>query len=104
MISIQLWSLRDAIADLGWDAVLDRVAGAGCRHVEPFGLAATLPLIAESLTRHGITTPTAHGDLTGDQLGPTVGGGRGGRGFRDRPSVLRRRSMAGGRRHPADSR
>src|SRR5690242_7207222 len=72
MISIQLWSLRDALADLGWDAVLDALAAAGCRHVEPFGLASTLPLISEALTRNGLTTPTAHSDLTGDQLGPSV--------------------------------
>ena len=72
MISIQLWSLRDAIADLGWGSVLDAVAAAGCRHVEPFGLAVTLPLIAESLARNALTTPTAHGDLTGDDLAPTL--------------------------------
>jgi sugar phosphate isomerase/epimerase len=72
MISIQLWSLRDAITSLGWDAALDALAAAGVRHVEPFGLAATLPLISEALTRNGLTTPTAHGDLTGDQLGPTL--------------------------------
>jgi sugar phosphate isomerase/epimerase len=72
MISIQLWSLRDAITGRGWDAVLDALAAAGCRHVEPFGLAATLPLISAALTRNGLTTPTAHGDLTGDQLDPTL--------------------------------
>ena len=72
MISIQLWSLRDAITGLGWDPVLDAIAAAGCRHVEPFGLAATLPLISAALTRNGLTTPTAHGDLTGDQLIPTL--------------------------------
>jgi sugar phosphate isomerase/epimerase len=72
MISIQLWSLRDAVTDLGWGSVLDAVAAAGCRHVEPFGLAATLPLISEALTRNGLTTPTAHGDLTGDELAPTL--------------------------------
>ncbi|HEU4544697.1 MAG TPA: sugar phosphate isomerase/epimerase, partial [Microlunatus sp.] len=72
MISIQLWSLRDAITGLGWGSVLDAVAAAGYRHVEPFGLAATLPLISESLTRNGLTIPTAHGDLTGDDLAPTL--------------------------------
>ena len=29
MISIQLWSLRDAITGLGWGSVLDAVAAAG---------------------------------------------------------------------------
>jgi len=72
MISIQLWSLRREIQEHGWNAVIDDLAQAGFVHVEPYAVAQTAPLLRAALMRTGITTPTAHGDLTGDSLGPTL--------------------------------
>jgi len=72
MISVQLWSVREEIDELGWDAVIDRLADAGFTHVEPFHVSRTLPALAPALARTGITTPTVHGELVGDELPRTV--------------------------------
>ncbi|MFH5879820.1 sugar phosphate isomerase/epimerase family protein [Arthrobacter sp. NA-172] len=72
MISVQLWSLRKEIFDLGWDPVIDTLAGAGFKHVEPFGISETAPLLLPALKRNEITTPTGHGEIVGDQLAATL--------------------------------
>jgi sugar phosphate isomerase/epimerase len=72
MISVQLWSVRDEIQARGWDAVIDTLAEAEFRHVEPFGIAQTAALLRPALSRTGLTTPTGHGELIGDQLAPTL--------------------------------
>jgi sugar phosphate isomerase/epimerase len=72
MISVQLWSLRDVAAVRGWDAVVADLAEGGFTNVEPYAVARTAPLIRDALRRHGMSTPTVHGDLTGDELPRTL--------------------------------
>lgn len=72
VISVQLWSLRKEIDDVGWDRVVGTLADAGFKHVEPFAIAATAPLLAPALARTGITTPTGHGEIVGEQLSATL--------------------------------
>lgn len=72
VISVQLWSVRAEIDELGWDAVIDALAGAGFEHVEPFHVSRTLPHLAPALARTGITTPTVHGELVGEELSRTI--------------------------------
>ncbi|WP_374008254.1 sugar phosphate isomerase/epimerase family protein [Leifsonia sp. LS-T14] len=72
VISVQLWSVREEIDELGWDAVIDALADAGFEHVEPFHVSRTLPKLAAALARTGITTPTVHGELVGDELPRTI--------------------------------
>jgi sugar phosphate isomerase/epimerase len=72
MISVQLWSVRDELSELGPEVVLPRLAGAGFEHVEPFAVADTLGMLRSICTDLGLTTPTAHGDLTGDNLSRTL--------------------------------
>ena len=71
-ISVQLWSVREELEQLGWDAVIDTLAETGFTAVEPFAIADTLPLLAPALARSGIRTPTVHGDLTGAELPRTL--------------------------------
>src|SRR6478609_9469047 len=72
LISVQLWSVREEIEELGWDAVIDALAAAGFEHVEPFHVSRTLPKLAAALARTGLTTPTVHGELVGDELPRTI--------------------------------
>lgn len=72
IISVQLWSVREEIAERGWDAVIDALAAAGFEHVEPFHVSRTRPDLAPALARTGITTPTVHGELLGDELPRTI--------------------------------
>ncbi|MEZ2390335.1 hypothetical protein AB6813_12455 [bacterium RCC_150] len=50
--------MRKEIFDVGWDPVIDLLAGAGFRHVEPFGTSTTAPLLAP-----------ARGNLIASRLG-----------------------------------
>ena len=72
VISVQLWSVRAEIDELGWDAVIDALAEAGFEHVEPFHVSRTLPHLAPALAPTGITTPTVHGELVGEELPRTI--------------------------------
>ena len=72
MISVQLWSVRDELSELGARAVLARLAAAGFEYIEPFAVADTIATIRTPAHELGLTTPTAHGDLTGDNLRRTL--------------------------------
>jgi sugar phosphate isomerase/epimerase len=62
VISVQLWSVRDALAaDVG--ATFDRLASIGFRHVEAFGFVDRVDEIAAALARTGISCPTGHASL-----------------------------------------
>lgn len=74
MISLQLWTLRDLIADEGWAATIDRLADVGFEHVEPYDVAHSAGEILPVLERRGLTTPTAHGDLRPGALACTLDG------------------------------
>ncbi|MEV0601818.1 sugar phosphate isomerase/epimerase [Streptomyces sp. NPDC050315] len=74
-LSVQLFSVRDQLA-ADRDATLDRLAGIGFRHVEPFGLGAPDRSAADrmaqvrglrrSLDAAGLTAPTVHAGLPRD--------------------------------------
>jgi sugar phosphate isomerase/epimerase len=70
VISAQLWSLRSELETDGLTQVLDRLAAAGFEHVEPYGIGD--PGLAHALRSAGLDSPTAHGDLLGAALGPTL--------------------------------
>lgn len=72
MISVQLWSLRDELAERGWEAVLESLVTAGFEHVEPYAVQHFKDELLPALKRTGLTAPTVHADLTGDQLGPSL--------------------------------
>jgi sugar phosphate isomerase/epimerase len=72
MLSVQLWSLRAEIAREGAGAVIERIAAEGFTAVEPFAVAETVDVVEVALAATGLTAPTAHGDLTGDALAPTL--------------------------------
>jgi sugar phosphate isomerase/epimerase len=64
-LSVQLYTVRDAVrADL--DAALARIAGFGYRQVEPFGLLEFADQLAIALPRHGLSAPTTHTALLGN--------------------------------------
>lgn len=64
-LSIQLYTLREALADdLG--AVLRRLAGMGFAHVEPYRFMEYAPQLAASFAETGLTAPTAHARLVGE--------------------------------------
>ena len=61
-VSVQLYSIRDAVAaDL--PAALARLAGIGLRHVEPFDLTGDPRGLRDALAASGLTAPTAHARL-----------------------------------------
>lgn len=58
-ISVQLYSIRDAIAaDLG--GALDRIAEIGFTHVEPYGVVDLADRYAVELPARGLSAPSAH--------------------------------------------
>ncbi|MFK4805182.1 sugar phosphate isomerase/epimerase family protein [Microbacterium sp. ZW CA_36] len=65
-ISIQLYTVRDHLADL--DGTLERLAGLGIRSFEPFSLYDRVPETATALARHGLSAPTAHAPFLSDDI------------------------------------
>ncbi|MGI8458454.1 MAG: sugar phosphate isomerase/epimerase family protein [Propionibacteriaceae bacterium] len=63
-ISVQLYTVREAIAD-DLDAALARVAAIGYRLVEPFSLLKFADGLATALPKHGLSAPTTHQALIG---------------------------------------
>jgi sugar phosphate isomerase/epimerase len=63
-LSVQLYTVREAAAD-DLDAVLERLAQIGFRRVEPYGLLDFAAQLATSLPRHGLTAPTTHASIIG---------------------------------------
>lgn len=64
--SVQLYSLRDHLADL--DATLERLATAGAQAVEPFWILDRPEDLAAALERHGLSAPTAHAPFLSDEI------------------------------------
>ena len=64
-LSVQLYTVREAAA-VDLDAVLERLAGIGFRQVEPYGLLDFASQLATSLPRHGLTAPTTHASIVGE--------------------------------------
>ncbi|HWI31865.1 MAG TPA: sugar phosphate isomerase/epimerase [Microbacterium sp.] len=69
-ISLQLYSLREAIA-ADAPAAIARAANAGFRLVEPFALAETAAVIGPLLRANGLSAPTAHARVLGLEQAPT---------------------------------
>ncbi|MCI2956909.1 sugar phosphate isomerase/epimerase [Agromyces atrinae] len=72
MSSIQLWSVREAVREAGWDAALERLAESGFARVEPFALHLLRDEIVPAIRRAGLATPSAHGFLGADDLDATL--------------------------------
>ncbi|MFC0104931.1 sugar phosphate isomerase/epimerase family protein [Kibdelosporangium aridum] len=64
-VSVQLYSVRDKFTENA-DEVLGWLAAIGFTQVEPYGLAEHAATLAEGLKRHGLTAPTAHARLIGE--------------------------------------
>lgn len=64
-LSLQLYTLRDQLA-ADADETLAAVAAMGLTEVEPFGIEKFRDWLPETLTRHGLTAPSAHGMAVGD--------------------------------------
>ena len=68
-ISVQLYTVRDAIAaDL--PGTLQRLADIGYTQVEPWGFVERVEEYAEALPAAGLTAPSAHAKLVGQDLEP----------------------------------
>ncbi|MDY0946156.1 sugar phosphate isomerase/epimerase [Frigoribacterium sp. CFBP9039] len=68
-ISVQLYTVRDAIAaDL--PGTLQRLADIGYTQVEPWGFVERVDEYAEALPAAGLTAPSAHAKLVGQDLQP----------------------------------
>jgi sugar phosphate isomerase/epimerase len=68
-ISVQLYTVRDAIAaDL--PGTLRRLADIGYTQVEPWGFVERVDEYAEALPAAGLTAPSAHAKLVGQDLEP----------------------------------
>ena len=68
-ISVQLYTVRDAIAaDL--PCTLQRLADIGYTQVEPWGFVERVDEYAEALPAAGLTAPSAHAKLVGQDLQP----------------------------------
>ena len=68
-ISVQLYTVRDAIAaDL--PGTLSRLASIGYTQVEPWGFVERVDEYAEALPAAGLTAPSAHAKLVGQDLQP----------------------------------
>lgn len=66
-LSVQLYTLRDALAE-DFDGTLGRLAGLGYTQVEPFQFLSFADELRAGLARHGLSAPTGHvGLLSGDQ-------------------------------------
>jgi sugar phosphate isomerase/epimerase len=63
-LSVQLYTVREAVRD-DLDAALARVADIGYRLVEPFGLLEFADGLATALPKYGLSAPTTHQGLIG---------------------------------------
>jgi sugar phosphate isomerase/epimerase len=68
-ISLQLYSLREALTT-DPAGTLARAAEVGFRLVEPFALAQTAETIGPLLSANGLSAPTAHARVLGEEQGP----------------------------------
>lgn len=66
-LSVQLYTLRDALAE-DFTGALTRVAGLGFTAVEPYGLVDNADKLAEALPALGLTAPSAHTSILGQDL------------------------------------
>jgi len=64
--SIQLYSVRDHLADL--DGTLERIASLGVGAVEPFSLFDRVPEMVAALAAQGLSAPTAHAPFLSDDI------------------------------------
>ncbi|GAB3894255.1 hypothetical protein GCM10029964_072340 [Kibdelosporangium lantanae] len=65
MISVQLYSVREQFA-ADPDGTLGRLAAIGFTQVEPYGLLQNADALKAGLPAHGLTAPTAHARLVGE--------------------------------------
>jgi len=65
MISVQLYSVREQFA-ADPDGTLGRLAAIGFTQVEPYGLLQNVDTLTTGLSAHGLTAPTAHARLVGE--------------------------------------
>jgi sugar phosphate isomerase/epimerase len=70
--SIQLFGVREAAAQLGWDAAIRRLAGIGFSAVEPFAVHLLHGEFAPTIRALGLAAPTTHGFLDAEQLPATL--------------------------------
>ncbi|MGW4940379.1 sugar phosphate isomerase/epimerase family protein [Actinoplanes sp. NPDC004185] len=66
-LSVQLYSVRDAFAH-DPAGTLTRLAGLGFTQVEPYGVRENLAVLRTALPANGLTAPTAHAKLLGDDV------------------------------------
>ncbi len=66
VVSVQLYSVRDHLADL--DGTLARLVEAGAQAVEPFWILDESGALATALARHGLRAPTAHAPFLSDEI------------------------------------
>ena len=64
-LSVQLYSVREAFA-ADPDTTLRRLAEIGFRQVEPYGVVENVAALRDGLAAHGLTAPTAHARLIGE--------------------------------------
>lgn len=64
-LSVQLYTVRDALAQ-DFDGTLGKIASFGFTHVEPFALLKFADELRNGLDRNGLTAPTAHVHLLGE--------------------------------------
>ncbi|MEX3106008.1 MULTISPECIES: sugar phosphate isomerase/epimerase [unclassified Streptomyces] len=69
-VSLQLYTLRTLLEE-DLEGTLARVAGIGYTTVEPYGFVHRAERIADALSAHGLSAPTAHAPLLSDDR-PTV--------------------------------
>jgi hypothetical protein len=67
-LSLQLYTVRHLLEE-DFDATMARIAALGYRQVEPFGLVGSADRLAEALPRYGLTAPTTHAGLLGEDTG-----------------------------------
>jgi sugar phosphate isomerase/epimerase len=67
-LSLQLYTVRYKLEE-DFDATMSRIAEIGYRLVEPFGLVALAPRLAEALPKYGLAAPTTHAALLGEDRG-----------------------------------
>jgi sugar phosphate isomerase/epimerase len=64
-MSVQLYTVRDGL-EQDFDGTLARIAGFGFTHVEPFALLEFADELRNGLARNGLTAPTTHVHLLGE--------------------------------------
>lgn len=67
-ISVQLYTVREAVTDDDLDQTLVRIAGIGYRQVEPFGFPKWAEALAGGLERYGLAAPTTHASIVDADL------------------------------------